>query len=126
MTMVDDKAKVELRDPELDPDRFLMEGIEVGPPWFSVSEVGKFFFARSPHWIRWREEKGFFTLDGVAIGTTRTKKNVKGGAGQRRYNLADVEKIGHALAEKGAIDGNQLRRTLHLVESEARLWDYLA
>jgi hypothetical protein len=123
--VLDSEPKVLFLEEHLDPDHLMFEDIEVGEPWFSVGEVGKFFFARTPHWVRWREEKGFFTLDGRDVATTRTDLDVTGKPGHRRYNLADIEKMAHALAEKGAMSSAQLRRTLRLVEMEARLWDYL-
>lgn len=52
-------------DPKIDPDRFMLEGIDTSEkPLFTVSEVAKFFFARSAHWMRWRERSFFFMLGG--------------------------------------------------------------
>lgn len=137
----DDRPAVKLTDPEINPDHLIMEGIAVDEPWFSVGEVGRFFFARSPHWIRWREKKGFFSLSGQKVGTSRvrdghmvdsTKSKLPVATngetpfpGQRRYNLADIEKIAYALAEKGAIDPTQLRLAIRLVGMQARLWEYI-
>jgi hypothetical protein len=121
----DREPTVELTDSVLDPDKLILEGVDMGEfPTYSVGEVAKFFFAKSPHWIRWNEERGFFTLDGQKVGTTRTTPKVAK-VGQRRFTLADVEKMAHALAEKGALPTHELRRTLHLVEAQARLWGYI-
>lgn len=66
-------------DPESDPslkvqrqvalddipaEEFILDGIDVSrEPHFGPSEVSKFFFARSAHWVRWAEDKGFLALD---------------------------------------------------------------
>jgi hypothetical protein len=111
---------VVLTDSRLPTDRFILDGIDVTrEPMFTVSEVAKVFFARSPHWIRWRERKDYFVLDGERVGGQRTDE------GARRYNLADIEKMAHALAEKGAINGAQLTNALLLVQTEARVWGYI-
>lgn len=107
-------------DAALDPTKFILEGIDVSrEPIFTVGEVAKVFFGRSAHWIRWRERKGYFDLDGEPVGDTRTSE------GARRYNLADIEKMAHALASKGAITGSQLRNALMLVQTEARVYGYI-
>lgn len=111
---------VVVTDSRLPTDKFILEGIDVArEPVFTVSEVAKVFFARSPHWVRWRERKGFFTLDGEDVGGQRTDE------GARRYNLADIEKMAHALAEKGAINGAQLTNALLLVQTEAKIYGYI-
>lgn len=114
------EQQVVVTDSRLPTDKFILEDIDVTrEPVFTVSEVAKVFFARSPHWIRWRERKGFFVLDGEDVSGQRTTE------GARRYNLADVEKMAHALAAKGAINGAQLTNALLLVQTEAKLWGYL-
>jgi hypothetical protein len=150
-------------DSRIDPDRFILADIDTSAgPLFTVSEVAKFFFARTAHWVRWRERRSFFVLDGAkdclheeahevpehtnetgkvhkaktdyitwitdgfckacggrAVGNSRTPE------GARRYSLADVEEIAHALAERGAISGSQLRNTLTIVQAVARNAGYL-
>lgn len=107
-------------DARLDQDTFMLEGLDTSEgPHFSVSEVAKFFFARSPHWIRWRETKDDFVLDGRVVGNRRTEE------GARYYTLSDVEEMAHALAHHGAINGSQLHLALTLVQAEARLHGYL-
>jgi hypothetical protein len=114
------ESQVVVTDSRLPTDKFILEGIDVArEPVFTVSEVAKVFFARSPHWVRWRERKGFFVLDGEDVSGQRTDD------GARRYNLADIEKMAHALASKGAINGAQLTNALLLVQIEARVWGYL-
>lgn len=127
------------------PNGFIIDDIDVSAnPHFTVSEVAKFFFARSPHWVRWRQDKGYFVLDGKPVGINRKvpKKNadgpvlnekgdpefeiVAGGSeGARIYTLDDVEKMAYALAERQAIDGQKLQQILRLVDAQARLWEYL-
>lgn len=116
-----DDAQFILTDTRLPADKFILEGVDVSEePLFAISEVAKMFFARSPHWIRWRERKGDFNLDGEDVSGGRTQ------TGLRKYTLADIEKIAHALAEKGAINGAQLNTVLLLVQTEARLWGHIA
>jgi hypothetical protein len=116
------------------PNGFIIDDIDVTKePHFTVSEVAKFFFARSPHWVRWREDKGYFVLDGKAVGVSRKVKNAEGesvivqggGEGARIYTLDDVEKMAYALAERQAIPGEKLQQVLRLVDAQARLWGYI-
>lgn len=119
--MPSDPRFVVVTDPRIPTDRYIFEGIDVSrEPVFSISEVSKFFFARSPDWIRWRERKGFFVLDGQDVGGYRTEE------GARRYSLSDVEKMAHSLAEKEAINGAQLTVTLILLQTQAKLWGYIS
>ena len=91
-------------------------------PNFSVQEVAKTFFGRKADWLRWRYKSdqnprkpdlpakhphGFFVLDGEPLEPKTTE------AGARYYTLADIERMGHALAQNGAIDGDTLE---HVVE----------
>lgn len=107
-----------LTDAKIDPDHFILEGIDTSaiPLRYSVSEIGKVFFARTPHWVRWlyRQEKVF--LDGKPVAMTKTEK------GSRVYTLSDVEQFTHALAQNGAISGQQARHALALVAIEAQVW----
>jgi hypothetical protein len=88
-------------------------------PRFSVSEIAKVFFAKSTHWVRWREREGHFQLGEEAVGTSRTA------AGARQYSLSDVEQMAHALRSHGHITQVQFRQTLALVKAEARLYGHL-
>lgn len=129
------------QDAELDADKLIFEGINtdhkpecqfsVKPcnpekckgPRFTVSEVSKFFFGQSPHWIRWRENKGFFVFEGEKVGTTRTEAKL--GYGARTYNLADIEKVIHALAGHGALEASQMSNALQTLQIQGRIWKYL-
>lgn len=109
-----------ITDEGIPEDHLIFEGVDVTEgPHFTISEVAKFFFGRSPHWIRWRERGGKFVFDGEQVGTQRTPK------GARLYDLADVEKMAHALAEGDHIDATQLSNILKLVLIEATIWGYL-
>jgi hypothetical protein len=128
------------------PNGFIIDDIDVSAqPHFTVSEVAKFFFALSDHWVRWRQDKGYFVLDGKKVGEHRKvpvvdaegrrvldekgkplSKIVRGGnKGARVYTLDDVEKMAYALAEKQAIEGEKLQQVLRLVDAQARLWGYI-
>lgn len=110
---VDPFVQILITDSEIDTDRMMLEGLPMDrSPTFSVSEVAKVFFARSDHWMRWRERKGFFEIDGAAAGT-RTE------AGARTYTLADAESVLHAAARSGAISGVQLLIGLKIVRALA-------
>lgn len=100
---------------------FLFDSIpaeEVDEPVFGISEVAKIFFRRSSHWVRWRERKGSFTLDGKEVDPQRTK------GGARQYLLPDIERMAHALAQSGAIDGEELARVIRVVHAIGVLYDY--
>lgn len=59
------EPSVVIADSRLDPDQFMLANIDTSEkPHYTVSELAKFFFGRSPHWIRWREREGYFVLDG--------------------------------------------------------------
>jgi hypothetical protein len=52
-------------DSRIDPDKMILDGVDTSAePHFTVSEAAKFFFARSPHWMRWREQNFFLMLGG--------------------------------------------------------------
>jgi len=54
-----------VHDARLDPDRFMLEGIDTSKgPTFKVSQVGEIFFARSSFWVRWLEDEHKLVLDG--------------------------------------------------------------
>lgn len=101
---------------------FLFDDLDqAANPHFSVSEVAKIFFARSSHWVRWREDDKVegFVLDGVVLKTPRTEQ------GARYYTLPYVERMAHALAQQGAISGAQLANTLTTVEAIAKVHELM-
>lgn len=105
---------------KLPDSTFLLDGIDTSQgPIFSVSEVAKVFFARSPHWIRWKDP---FILDGEDVGGYRVELET-GEPGARRYFLSDVEKMTYALAAVGGIDGTQHLNALNVVKAIADLYE---
>lgn len=119
-----------LADQTIDTDRLMLEGIDTSKrPLYSVSEMAQFFFVRSSHWVRWLEtdedkKKGKppgwrMMLDGERLVPIRTKSNA------RKYDLALIEKIAHALASNDTINANQLRKVLLLVKVQAEMNGYL-
>lgn len=89
-------------------------------PAFTVSEVGKIFFARSPHWMRWIEREGWLTDDDGELMVRRRE-----GSTVRTYGLADVERIAYALADKRRIDAPQLLMALRVMRSVGDVWGLL-
>lgn len=109
-----------LADQDVGIDEMVLEGIDTSPgPLFSVSEMATFFFARSPHWVRWLESEDRMVLDGEPLVPIRTKSNA------RKYDLALIEKIAHALASNGTIKVPQLRQAIRLVKIQAEIHGYL-
>ena len=101
-------------------DELILEGIDTSKkPLYSISEMAQFFFARSSHWVRWLETENRLVLDGVPLVPIRTSSNA------RKYDLAMIEKIAHALASNGTIDVPQLRQALLLVKIQAEMFGYL-
>lgn len=127
--MAAEQKQVVLTEARLPTDRFILEGItplnDKGQPLFSVSEVSKTFFGRSPHWIRWLEGEGAFMLDGEKVGDRRKPGGKKNEVGARVYNLSDIEKMAHALASKGHINGAQLANALVIIQAIARIWGFV-
>lgn len=117
-----------LSQQDIDPDRLIFDGVDttVVPdtgkegPTFSAAELTKVFFGRSSHWIRWLEREGRTVLDGRPVAITRTEK------GARKYNLAEVELLAHALAQNGAINAAQLRLALLTARNIALQWGILS
>lgn len=105
----------------IDRERFIFDGIEdqATTPVYNISEVGKFFFAKGPVWMRLREKAGALTLDGVPLVPKRTEK------GHRYYTLPDVEKMAHALAQNGVLSGEQLVTVLTVIRDQSKLWGYI-
>lgn len=109
-------------DSALDADRLMLADVDTAEgPTFTVSEVAKFFFARSSHWIRWLETKQAFTdpESGENTASRRTEK------GARVYTLSDVEKMTHALAANGKISAAQASNALHVTKTMAKIWEFL-
>jgi hypothetical protein len=113
-------------DASIDTEKWLFprqfEPIKPGStvrPTFTVNEVAKFFFARSPSWVRNTERKA--ALDGVPLTEFLGRE-----PGERReYTLYDIERIAHAFAQGGLINGERLRLALRLLQLEAHAWRYL-
>ena len=90
-------------------------------PAFSVKEVAMIFFGRGADWLRWCEKPtpdrpaGAFVLDGEVLEASRTD------AGFRYYTLADVERMAHALAQNGTIDGEKLIHVIVMVKHCAQI-----
>jgi hypothetical protein len=113
-------------DAAIDPDKWLFprqfEPIKPGStvrPTFTVTEVAKFFFARSSAWLRNNERKA--TLDDVPL----TEYLGRGVGERREYTLYDIERVAHGLAQCGLISGERLRLALRLLQLEAHCWRYL-
>jgi hypothetical protein len=83
---------------------------------FNVSEVGKVFFGRSAHWVRWVEREKWTSIGGHAIG-----HRAPGNA--RTYTLADVEQMARLLWVNERINDAQLARTLMIVRLLVQLHD---
>lgn len=94
-------------------------------PIFTVAEVAKNFFAEDADWLRWRLQKsetnpqGFFLLDGEPLVARRTPSNF------RYFTLADIEKMAHALAQNGAINGAKLTQIVIIIKNMLRLWGFV-
>jgi hypothetical protein len=121
-------APVVLTPTGVDPERRLLQGVDTSAdPVFSVGEVARAFFAKGPHWIRWRERHGFFpVLDDEGERTGRSIGHVEG-VDARRYNLNDVEAMVFLLLDAGtpSYDGQDAARSLGAVYAVARVWHYL-
>lgn len=103
---------------EVDPNGFMLDPEAIGQdsgPMFNIRNFAQFFFARSPGWVRHHEREGNFMLAGVRVGDRRTS------SGARVYNLGDVERCAHALAQNGVIGVPQLLDALRLVKIQARM-----
>lgn len=144
-----------LADQRLDLDQLMLDGVDTSSgPLFSVSEMAKVFFARTAYWVRWLENceypvsnpkvpdktkpcgmhplghskeeaeahKGAWrmVLDGELLVPIRTESNA------RKYDLALIEKIAHALASNNTIEISQLRHALAIVHTQAQMNNYIA
>jgi len=109
----------------LPKSKMLLNGVDVSEgPIFTVSEVAKIFFARTSHWVRWKDKEGAFVFEGEYVGGFRTTVK-KGKEGARRYTLADVENMTHALAANDGINGHQMMHSLVVVKAIAEVWGFL-
>lgn len=88
-------------------------------PVFTVSEVAKTFYGRSPHWIRWLERVGRLDVNGKSVMTPRTQE------GARTYTLAEVARMAETLLNNEAIDQQQYETALVVAQSIALVWGYL-
>lgn len=114
-----------MTDTRIDPDQMMLEGVDdAKKPVFTVSEMAKFFFARTNHWVRWLEQQNKMLL-AEPDGTVREVGNRRNDKQGRVYTLSDVEEIAHALAQNGSISGAQLRQTLLLIKVQAQMNGYL-
>lgn len=105
---------------EVDPSKLIFDGIDTsgGPRW-STAEVAKVFFARTAHWMRWREQRGHFFLDGVEVTPERKPSGV------RSYTLADVERLAHALAGHNAISASQLAMAIRMLALSGEMYELI-
>lgn len=108
-------------DPRIPTDTFMLaDKHATQEPSMSASDVGKVFFARSPEWIQKHERERSIVLDGVPVANRRTERN------HRIYSLYDVERMAHALAQNGIIDGQQLHQAMVVVRYMSYIWGYPA
>lgn len=107
-------------DPGIDPEKMMLDRVDMtDSPVYTVSEMAGFFFARTSHWVRWLEGQGAMSIE--EDGKTRTVGVGRTSSGARKYTLADIEEITHALAQRGKIKGSQVRQTLTLVKIQAEM-----
>jgi hypothetical protein len=114
---------VVITDLNLDPDHLLFEGIDTSQyPHFSIGEVAKIFFAKSPSWLRGQETAGKFSIQGedVFLVRRRVAKHA------RYFCLEDIELMVHALAFNRVINGVRLRTTLTVLKGVGQIWGYLS
>lgn len=128
----------------LSDDMFPKDKTDHPVPRFKVKEVADVFFGKSPDWLRWRlrpddrkvkgpdgeylrnddgtfvmekgdHPEGYFILDGEKMDFKRTEP------GARYFTLADIERMAHALAQGGHIDGATLSLVVRMVVTCAKL-----
>lgn len=106
------------KDPQFKQSIFEDADPTIVGPTFTVTEVAKVFFNRTPHWVRWIEREGWLkTPDGESL--------VPREGGLRAFTLPSIEKIAYNLADNGRIDGGQLLVALRVVRSIADVWEML-
>ena len=109
----------------VDPETFMLNGVDTDKgPLYTVSEMAKFFFARSNHWVRWLETQKKMILV-LADDTQREIGNRRNDKAARIYTLSDMEEVAHALAQHRAISGEQLCLALAAVKAQAQMFNYL-
>lgn len=91
-----------------------------GEPAFYSAEVARFFFGRSPVWLRHHLWRQHLVLDAWSVGIPRTVT-----ADQRRWRLYDIERAAHALAQGGFIKVEHLVRVIEIVKLVAQNYRYL-
>lgn len=88
-------------------------------PRYRIGEVAKVFFAKSPHWVRWRERTDAFVIDGERWGPERAGgSNLKA----RDYDLGDIEVMARLLYKGGAISRRDHGIALSIVVAQAELY----
>lgn len=88
-------------------------------PRYRIGEVAKVFFAKSPHWVRWRERSDAFVIEGERWGPARAGgTNLKA----RDYDLGDIEVMVRLLYKGKAISRRDHRLALAIVSSQAELY----
>jgi hypothetical protein len=118
----------------LEDDDFRTDSSGLPVPNFSMQEVAKCFFGHDADWLRWRIRpdkpksdgtqafpNGCFVLDGKAMEFKR-KPSPNGSTTARFFTLADVERMAHALAQNGIIDGMRLSVIIIQVRACAKLY----
>lgn len=114
---------VVITDLNLDPDHLLFENIDTTPyPHFSVGEVAKLFFAKSPSWLRAQETAGKFNIEGEDLFEVRRRVAKHA----RYFCLEDIELMAHALAYNRVINGVRLRTMLTVLKGVGQIWGYLS
>lgn len=115
----------------LDDSMFDKDAQGLYKPRFSVQEVAKCFFGKGADWLRWRSRPdskgnhphGYFILDGKPMDFKRLPSADPDQATARYYTLADIERMAHALAQQGAIDGTRLAHIVLMARTCARLYN---
>lgn len=132
--IVADEVHLTDKDFVTNPDWFLEDSFIDGDgvtrkilptPNYTVQETAKFFFGKSSDWLRWRSKKtpdnpdGLFIINGEPLPDRRTD------VGFRYYTLADIERMGHAMAHGNGIDGATLNNLIGLIKYSCRQYGYL-
>jgi len=113
-------VKESIMTPDNRPYWITDELVSVSPNNFSflTATVAEVFFgvpANRLRWWLWKErEKGGLTLDGKPF-------NLRRSSNYRVFNIGDVEKLAHALAQAGHIDGDRLSKIILMVKTHAQL-----
>lgn len=86
-------------------------------PHFPPGEVAGWAFGQNPEWMKTQlkgapYKKTPLMVDGIPL-VFRTVP--RGRTGERRFTLADIERLAWALYERGDIDGHQLQCAVQIV-----------